>query len=180
MSDQNVEIAVLGGGCFWCVEAVFAEIAGITAVTSGYSGGRTVNPTYYEVCSEKTGHAEVVQLEFDPSRITFSEILEVFFATHDPTTLNRQGADRGARYRSVILYTTESQKDEAVDFIKALDASGTENGPVVTEVVPFEAFYPAEGEHQLFYQNNTGSMYCQIVISPKVAKVRQKFSSRLR
>ena len=180
MTDQNPEIAVLGGGCFWCVEAVFAEIAGITAVTSGYSGGRTVNPNYYEVCSEKTGHAEVVQLEFDPSRITFSEILEVFFATHDPTTLNRQGADRGARYRSVILYTTESQKDEAVDFIKALEASGTENGPVVTEVVPFEVFYPAEREHQLFYQNNTGSMYCQIVISPKVAKVRQKFSSRLR
>ena len=107
-------------------------------------------------------------------------MIEVFFATHDPTTLNRQGADRGARYRSVILYTTESQQDEAVNFIKALDASGTENGPVVTEVVPFEVFYPAEREHQLFYQNNPGSMYCQIVISPKVAKVRQKFSSRLR
>ena len=180
MTDQNVEIAVLGGGCFWCVEAVFAEIAGITAVTSGYSGGRTGNPTYYEVCSEKTGHAEVVQLEFDPCQITYSEILEVFFATHDPTTLNRQGADRGARYRSVILYTTESQQDEAVNFIKALDASGTENGPVVTEVVPFEVFYPAEREHQLFYQNNPGSMYCRIVISPKVAKVRQKFISRLR
>ena len=180
MTDQNVEIAVLGGGCFWCVEAVFAEIAGITAVTSGYSGGRTVNPTYYEVCSEKTGHAEVVQLEFDPCQVTYSEILEMFFATHDPTTLNRQGADRGARYRSAILYTTESQRDEAVNFIKALDASGTENGPVVTEVVPFEVFYPAEREHQLFYQNNPGSMYCQIVISPKVAKVRQKFSSRLR
>ncbi len=180
MTDQNVEIAVLGGGCFWCVEAVFAEIAGITAVTSGYSGGRTVNPTYYEVCSEKTGHAEVVQLEFDPCQITYSEILEMFFATHDPTTLNRQGADRGARYRSVILYTTEPQRDEAVNFIKALDASGTENGPVVTEVAPFEVFYPAEREHQLFYQNNLGSMYCQIVISPKVAKVRQKFSSRLR
>ena len=180
MTDQNVEIAVLGGGCFWCVEAVFAEIAGIAAVTSGYSGGRTVNPTYYEVCGEKTGHAEVVQLEFDPFQITYSEILEVFFASHDPTTLNRQGADRGARYRSVILYTTESQQDEAVNFIKVLDASGTENGPVVTEVVPFEVFYPAEREHQLFYQNNPGSMYCQIVISPKVAKVRQKFSSRLR
>ena len=180
MTDQNVEIAVLGGGCFWCVEAVFAEIAGITTVTSGYSGGRTVNPTYYEVCSEKTGHAEVVQLEFDPRQITYSEILEMFFATHDPTTLNRQGADRGARYRSAILYTTESQREEAVNFIKALDASGTENGPVVTEVVPFEAFYPAEREHQLFYQNNFGSMYCQIVISPKVAKVRQKFSSKLR
>ena len=150
MSDQNVEFAVLGGGCFWCVEAVFRR-----AVTSGYSGGRTVNPTYYEVCSEKTGHAEVVQLEFDPRQVTFSEILEVFFATHDPTTLNRQGADRGARYRSVILYTTESQKDQATNFIKALDASGTEKGPVVTEVAPFEEFYPAEREHHLFYQNNS-------------------------
>jgi methionine-S-sulfoxide reductase len=180
VTDQNVEIAVLGGGCFWCVEAVFAEIAGITAVTSGYSGGRTVNPTYHEVCSEKTGHAEVVQLEFDPCQVTYSEILEMFFATHDPTTLNRQGADKGARYRSVILYTTESQKDQSAIFIKELDASGTENGPVVTELSPFEVFYPAEREHQLFYQNNPGSMYCQVVISPKVAKVRQKFSSRLR
>ena len=180
MSDQNVELAVLGGGCFWCVEAVFEEVDGISGITSGYSGGHKVNPTYYEVCSEKTGHAEVVQLEFDPSQITFPEILEVFFATHDPTTLNRQGADRGPRYRSVILHTTESQKDAAENFIEALDASGTESGPVVTQVAPFDVFYPAEREHQLFYQNNPGSMYCQIVISPKVAKVRQKFSSKLR
>ena len=180
MTEQGCEIAVLGGGCFWCVEAVFMEITGITAVTSGYSGGHKASPSYYEVCSERTGHAEVVQLEFDPNRITFQEILEVFFATHDPTTLNRQGADRGARYRSVILYTSESQRDQAVNFIEALDAAGTENGPVVTEVSPFEVFYPAEREHQLFYQNNPGSMYCQIVISPKVAKVRQKFSAKLR
>ena len=179
MSDNNAEIAVLGGGCFWCVEAVFVEIAGVTAITSGYSGGHKVNPTYYEVCSEKTGHAEVVQLEFDPGRITFPEILEIFFATHDPTTINRQGADRGPRYRSVILHTTESQRDQATNFIRELDASGTEPGPVVTEVAPFDVFYPAEREHQLFYQNNPGSMYCQLVISPKVAKVRQKFSSRL-
>ena len=179
MSDNNAEIAVLGGGCFWCVEAVFVEIAGVTAITSGYSGGHKVNPTYYEVCSEKTGHAEVVQLEFDPGRITFPEILEIFFATHDPTTLNRQGADRGPRYRSVILHTTESQRDQATNFIRDLDASRTEPGPVVTEVAPFDVFYPAEREHQLFYQNNPGSMYCQLVISPKVAKVRQKFSSRL-
>ena len=180
VSDKNIEVAVLGGGCFWCVEAVFAEIAGVAAVTSGYSGGHTVDPSYYEVCGEKTGHAEVVRLEFDPSQVTFPEILEVFFATHDPTTLNRQGADRGTRYRSVILYTTESQKDQAVDFIKALDESGAEDGPVVTEVAPLEVFYPAEREHQLFYQNNSGSMYCQVVISPKVAKVRQRFSSKLR
>lgn len=180
MSDRNVEVAVLGGGCFWCVEAVFNEIAGVTAVTSGYSGGHTVNPNYYQVCREETGHAEVVRLEFDPDRITFTEILEVFFATHDPTTLNRQGADKGERYRSVILYTSESQKEQASDFIEALDAAGTENGPVVTQLVPFEAFYPAEWEHQLFYRNNPGLMYCQIVISPKVAKVRQKFSPLLR
>ena len=180
MSDQKSEVAVLGGGCFWCVEAVFEEIAGVASITSGYSGGHKVNPSYYEVCSETTGHAEVVRLEFDPATITFPEMLEVFFATHDPTTLNRQGADRGPRYRSVILYTTESQKDQAADFIKALDASGTENGPVVTEVSPFEEFYPAEDEHRLFYQNNPGSMYCQIVISPKVAKVRQKFTAKLR
>ena len=179
MSVEEMEVAVLGGGCFWCVEAVFLEIKGIATVTSGYSGGHIANPTYYQVCSEKTGHAEVVNLEFDPSQVTFAEILEMFFATHDPTTLNRQGADRGARYRSVILYTSESQKQQAVDFIKALDASGTESGPVVTQVVPFEVFYPAEREHQLFYQNNPGSMYCQIVISPKVAKVRQKFQSKL-
>ena len=180
MSDRDVEVAVLGGGCFWCVEAVYNEIAGVTAVLSGYSGGHTVNPTYYQVCSEKTGHAEVVRLEFDPERITFTDVLEVFFATHDPTTLNRQGADKGERYRSVILHTSESQKEQALDFIEALDASGSEPGPVVTQVVPFEEFYPAEREHQLFYRNNPGLMYCQIVISPKVAKVRQKFSPLLR
>ena len=180
MNDHETEIAVLGGGCFWCVEAVFAEIAGISAVTSGYSGGHTVNPTYYEVCSEKTGHAEVVKLEFDPSVVAFTDILEMFFATHDPTTVNRQGADRGARYRSVILYTTESQRYQAESFIEELNVSGAHKDPVVTTVVPFETFYPAEREHQLFYQNNPGSMYCQIVISPKVAKVRQNFGSRLR
>ena len=180
MADNNNEVAVLGGGCFWCVEAVYAEIEGVTAVTSGYSGGHTVNPTYYAVCGEQTGHAEVVQVEFDPSQITFPEILEVFFASHDPTTLNRQGADRGTSYRSVILYTNESQKNQAAEFIKALDASGAESGPVVTELAPFEAFYPAEAEHQLFYLNNSDSMYCRIVISPKVAKIRQKFSNKLR
>ena len=139
-----------------------------------------MDPTYYEVCSERTGHAEVVKVEFDPGQIAFPEILEVFFATHDPTTLNRQGADRGRRYRSVILYTSETQRDQAATFIKALDASGTESGPVVTELAPFDVFHRAEPEHQLFYLNNPGSMYCQIVISPKVAKTRQKFSEKLR
>lgn len=180
LANNNTEIAVLGGGCFWCVEAVFTEIKGVTAVASGYSGGHAVNPTYYQVCGEKTGHAEVVQVEFDPTQISFTEILEVFFASHDPTSLNRQGADVGARYRSVVFYISESQKDQAAEFIKALDASGTEPGPVVTELAPFERFYPAEKEHQLFYLNNPGSMYCRIVISPKVAKVRQKFAGKLR
>ena len=180
VDNSNNEVTVLGGGCFWCVEAVYTDIKGVTAVTSGYSGGHAVNPTYYEVCSERTGHAEVVQVEFDPSQITFPEVLEVFFASHDPTTLNRQGADRGARYRSVVLYTSESQKDQAAEFIKELDASGELNGPVVTELAPFQVFYEAEPEHQLFYQNNPGSMYCQIVISPKVAKIRQKFAKILR
>ena len=178
--ENNNEVAVFGGGCFWCTEAVFTEIKGVTSVVSGYSGGYAENPTYYQVCAEKTGHAEVVQVEFDTGQITFSELLEVFFATHDPTTLNRQGADHGARYRSVILYTSDAQKDQASEFIKALDASGTENGPVVTEIAQFERFFPAEAEHMQFYQNNPGSMYCQIVISPKVAKVRQKFANSLR
>ncbi len=179
MAD-NKEVAIFGGGCFWCTEAVFSEIKGVTSVVAGYSGGYTENPTYYQVCAEKTGHAEVVRLEFDPSQITFSELLEVFFATHDPTTLNRQGADQGARYRSVILYTSDDQKDQESEFIKALDASGTENGPVVTEIAQFERFFVAEAEHMQFYQNNPGSMYCQIVIGPKVAKVRQKFAKSLR
>ncbi|MCH8989703.1 MAG: peptide-methionine (S)-S-oxide reductase MsrA [Chloroflexi bacterium] len=182
MADNanNNEVAVFGGGCFWCTEAVFSEIKGVTSVVSGYSGGHTQNPTYYEVCAEKTGHAEVVQIEFDPSQITFSEMLEVFFATHDPTTLNRQGADQGARYRSVVLYTSDAQKDQTAAYIKELDASGDLNGSVVTETVQFEKFFEAEAEHKQFYLNNPGSMYCQIVISPKVAKVRQKFAKSLR
>ena len=178
--SNNSEVAVLGGGCFWCIEAVYTEIEGVTAVNSGYSGGHVENPTYYQVCGERTGHAEVVRVEFDPGQVTFPEILEVFFASHDPTTLNRQGADVGTRYRSVILYTSDAQKEQAAQFIKDLDASGAEPGPVVTELSPFEVFYPAEVEHHRFYDNNPGSMYCRIVIDPKVAKVRQKFSSKLR
>ena len=178
--DQNKEVAVFGGGCFWCTEAVFSEIKGVTSVVSGYSGGYTENPTYYQVCAEQTGHAEVVRFEFDPGQITFPELLEVFFATHDPTTLNRQGADHGARYRSVVLYTSDTQKDQTSEFIKELDAAGDLPGPVVTEVAQFERFFEAEAEHMQFYLNNPGSMYCQIVISPKVAKVRQKFAKSLR
>ena len=177
---QNGEVAVFGGGCFWCVEAVFMEMKGVNAVTSGYSGGHVESPSYYEVCGEQTGHAEVVRLEFDPGQITFKEMLEVFFASHDPTTLNYQGADKGTRYRSVVLYTSEEQRDQTVEFIRDLDASGTQPGPVVTQIAEFERFYEAEEEHRQFYLNNPGSMYCQIVISPKVAKVRQKFAESLR
>lgn len=180
MVDNKNEVAVLGGGCFWCIEAVFNEIRGVESVISGYAGGHKGNPTYYEVCSGSTGHAEVVRVEFDPGQIAFSEVLEVFFASHDPTTLNRQGHDVGTQYRSVILYTSENQRVQAAESIKEFEASGTANRPVVTEIAPLEVFYPAEGEHHLFYQNNPGSMYCQIVISPKVLKVRQKFASRLR
>ena len=177
---QNNEVAVFGGGCFWCVEAVFMEIKGVNSVASGYSGGHVENPSYYEVCGEQTGHAEVVRLEFDSSQIAFKEMLEVFFASHDPTTLNYQGADKGTRYRSVVLYTSEEQRDQTAAFIKELDASGTEPGPVVTQIAEFERFYEAEEEHRQFYLNNPGSMYCQVVISPKVAKVRQKFAKSLR
>ncbi len=179
MIDNN-EIAVFGGGCFWCTEAVFTEIKGVTSVVSGYSGGYVENPNYYQVCAEKTGHAEVVRIEFDPSQITFPEMLEVFFATHDPTTLNRQGADQGARYRSVVLHTSDTQRDQTAAYIEELNATGGLPGPVVTELSPFERFFEAEPEHMQFYANNPGSMYCQMVISPKVAKVRQKFAKSLR
>jgi len=178
--EENSEVAVFGGGCFWCVEAVYMEIKGVTSIASGYSGGHVENPSYYEVCGEQTGHAEVVRLEFDPGQITFKEMLEVFFASHDPTTLNYQGADRGTRYRSVVLYTSEEQRDQTAEFIKELDASKTLPGPVVTQIAEFEKFYEAEEEHRQFYQNNPGSMYCQVVITPKVAKVRQKFAKSLR
>ena len=178
--ENNNEIAVFGGGCFWCTEAVFLEIKGVKAVASGYSGGHVADPNYYQVCEATTGHAEVVRIEFDPSEISFKEMLEVFFASHDPTTLNYQGADSGARYRSVVLHTTDAQRDETAEYIKELDAEGSQPGPVVTEISPFKVFYESEPEHRQFYQNNPGSMYCQVVISPKVAKIRQKFAKSLR
>ena len=178
MGDKN-EVAVFGGGCFWCTEAVFLELKGVESVVSGYSGGHTENPTYSQVCSETTGHAEVIEIQFDPDQITYNELLEVFFATHDPTTLNRQGADKGRRYRSVILYTSESQRDQAEASIRSLDASGSLSDPVVTELAQFEKFYEAEPEHQRFYIENAGTMYCQIVIRPKLKKVRDYFAEHL-
>ena len=179
MNETN-EVAIFGGGCFWCTEAVFAELMGVTSVVPGYAGGHTENPSYKQVCSESTGHAEVSRVEFDPDRITYKDLLDVFFSTHDPTTLNRQGADRGTQYRSVILYVNDDQKLQAEDFVHKLDESGTLTDPVVTEIVPLEVFYEAEPEHKQFYLENPDSMYCQIVIRPKVAKVREKFSQKIR
>ena len=178
--EKQDEIAVFGGGCFWCIEAVFSELEGVESAISGYAGGHTENPTYRQVCSDNTGHAEVAEIRFDPSQITYNRLLEVFFATHDPTTLNRQGADTGTHYRSIILYTNDDQKERAEAFIRELDSSGSKGGPIVTEVVRLEKFYQAEADHQQFYMNNPAAMYCQIVIRPKVEKVQREFAENLR
>ena len=177
---ENREIAVFGGGCFWCTEAVFSELKGVAAVAPGYAGGHTENPSYAQVCSDETGHAEVIEVQFDPSQISYDALLEVFFATHDPTTLNRQGADKGIHYRSIILYTSDSQRDQAQAFITSLDGSGSLPNPVVTEVVQLEKLYEAEAEHRRYYMENAANMYCQIVISPKVRKVRGEFAGHVR
>ncbi len=178
--DNNDEVAVFGGGCFWCTEAVFAELKGVTSVVPGYAGGFTENPTYRQVCSETTGHAEVSRVQFDPAQITFNDLLSVFFATHDPTTLNRQGADQGTQYRSIILCADDEQKRQAEAYLEELEKSSSLNGPVVTEIVPLKQFYEAEPEHKQFYMENSDSMYCQIVINPKLAKLRDKFAGSLR
>jgi peptide-methionine (S)-S-oxide reductase len=173
------EVAVFGGGCFWCTEAVFAELKGVVSVVPGYAGGHTANPTYAQVCSGKTGHAEVIRIQFDSSQITYKDLLAVFFATHDPTTLNRQGADRGTQYRSIILYTSDEQRAQAEAFIREMDRSGSQGSPVVTEVVPLDRFYEAEPEHKQYYLENPGSMYCHVVIRPKVEKVRKDFARQV-
>ena len=178
--EKKDEIAVFGGGCFWCTEAVFSQLKGVLSVVSGYAGGHVENPTYRQVCSDNTGHAEVVKIQFDPDQITYNRLLEVFFATHDPTTLNRQGADRGTLYRSTILYTGDDQKEQAEAFIRELDSSGSKRDPIVTEVVQLERFYEAEADHKQFYINNPAAMYCQIVIRPKVEKVRGEFAEHIR
>jgi len=180
-SEQNKrEVATLGGGCFWCLDAVFADLKGVESAVSGYSGGTVDNPTYREVCSGTTGHAEVSQITFDPKVITFRELLEVFFAIHDPTTPNRQGADEGPQYRSAIFYHTPEQKAIAEQMIKELDAKGVWDRPIVTEVTPFQKFYRAEDYHQDYYKNNPGQSYCRIVIAPKVAKARKQFLEKLK
>ena len=179
-SPSTSETATLGGGCFWCLEAVYAGLKGVVRVESGYAGGTVPNPSYREVCAETTGHAEVVQLTFDPQVISFKEILEVFFTIHDPTTLNRQGADVGTQYRSAIFYHTPDQKATAEQVIQEITAAGVWEKPIVTEVTPFSAFYKAEAYHQEFFQRNPQQPYCQFVIAPKVASFRKKFLAKLK
>jgi peptide-methionine (S)-S-oxide reductase len=176
----EVEVATLGGGCFWCLEAVYDDLAGVEDVVSGYSGGRVPDPSYQLVCSGTTGHAEVIQVRYDPREINFREILEVFFSIHDPTTLNRQGADVGTQYRSAIFYHTPEQKGTAEALIRELEAEKIWSGRIVTEVTPFEDFYPAEDYHQEYFARNPGQGYCQVVIAPKLAKFRQKYAGRLK
>lgn len=172
------QLATLGGGCFWCLEAVYLELHGVEKVISGYAGGTVVNPSYKQICTGTTGHAEVVQLTFDPDQISFREILEVFFTIHDPTTLNRQGADVGTQYRSAIFYHDETQRQIAETMIAELDAARIWLNPIVTEVSPLDIFYEAEAYHQDYYRQNANQPYCHIVISPKVAKFRQKFAAK--
>jgi peptide-methionine (S)-S-oxide reductase len=178
--NQSNEVATLAGGCFWCLEAVFDDLQGVHDVVSGYSGGSVPNPTYSEVTSGRTGHAEVVQVTFDSSAISFAEILEVFFSIHDPTTLNRQGPDAGTQYRSAVFYHTQEQKAITEQVIAELEEQGVWDRPIVTQVAPFEAFYPAEAYHQEYYANNPRQPYCQMVVAPKVAKFRKKYAGRLK
>jgi peptide-methionine (S)-S-oxide reductase len=176
----NLEIATLAGGCFWCLEAVFDQLQGVAEVVSGYSGGNTPNPTYRMVCSGETGHAEVVNIRFDPSQITFRELLEVFFSIHDPTTPNRQGGDLGTQYRSAIFYHSPEQKAISEQTIANLNAAGDWRNPIVTEVTPYQAFFPAEDYHQEYYANNPYQPYCQIVVAPKVAKFHKLYKDRVK
>ncbi|UCE02734.1 MAG: peptide-methionine (S)-S-oxide reductase MsrA [Candidatus Latescibacterota bacterium] len=177
---RSHEMCTLGGGCFWCLEAAFEQLRGIESVVSGYAGGATPNPSYELVCTGTSGHAEVVQLRFDPEVITFGEILRVFFTIHDPTTLNRQGNDIGTQYRSVIFYHTADQKRISQETIEALQREGLWNDPIVTEVTPLEHFYPAEAYHQEYYRKNPQQPYCAAIVAPKVAKVRTQFMQQLK
>jgi peptide-methionine (S)-S-oxide reductase len=179
-TSPATETATLGGGCFWCLEAVYDQLKGVQDVVSGYAGGQVVNPTYRQVCSGTTGHAEVVQIRFDPQVITFDDLLDVFFTIHDPTTLNRQGADVGPQYRSAIFYHSPEQQAIAERKIKELDAQRLWPDPIVTEITPFDVFYPAEDYHQEYYENNLNQGYCQFIIAPKVAKFRKLYLNRLK
>lgn len=175
--SSQAKIAVFGGGCFWCTEAVYGELRGVVSVMPGYAGGTTVNPTYEQVSSGNTGHAEAIKIEYDPAQISYNDLLTVFFATHDPTTLNRQGGDIGTQYRSIILYTDETQKSEAESIIKKLNETGEK---VVTELKPLESFYEAEDYHRQYYLKNSSAPYCQLVINPKLEKLKDKFYGLLK
>jgi len=176
---QN-ELATFGSGCFWCTEAFFQRLKGVEKVESGYSGGKIRNPSYREVCTGTTGHAEVIHVSFDPDQLSFEELLEVFFSTHDPTTLNKQGADTGTQYRSVIFYHSEDQKKSAEEFKKQLDASGKFTKPIVTEISPFNEFFPAENYHQEYFNRNGEAPYCQFVIAPKLEKFKNGFKEKMK
>ncbi|MGA8302688.1 MAG: peptide-methionine (S)-S-oxide reductase MsrA [Thermoplasmata archaeon] len=178
--DPAREVATLGGGCFWCTEAVFTELRGVDRVDSGYAGGTTRNPTYEQVCSGRTGHAEVVQVTFDPRILSFHDLLTVFFTVHDPTTLNRQGADVGTQYRSVVFYHDDRQRATAEQVIREIQGEKIWGKKIVTEVAPFTAFYPAEEYHRDYFARNPSGGYCQMVIAPKVAKFRSKYADRLK
>lgn len=179
MNDHTREVATLGGGCFWCLDAAFRQLEGVEKVESGYAGGRVVNPTYHDVCSGTTGHAEVVQVTFDPEVISFRDLLGVFFTIHDPTTKDRQGADVGPQYRSIVLYHSPEQRDVAEQVIDELNHGRVWDKPIVTDLAPMTAFYPAERYHQDYYANNPNQPYCQLVVAPKVAKVRKAYFDRL-
>ena len=180
ISSNDQEVATLGGGCFWCLEAVYDELNGVEQVESGYSGGTVVNPSYRQVCAGTTGHAEVVQLTFDPQVISFKEILEIFFTIHDPTTLNRQGGDVGPQYRSAIFYHSQAQKAIAEQVIQEINAAHIWPAPIVTEVTPFSTFYQAEDYHQEYFKHNSQQPYCQVVVAPKVTKFRKQYLAKLK
>lgn len=180
MEKKQLKTAVFAGGCFWCTEAIFAEIKGVEKVTSGFTGGKVANPTYQEVCTGSTGHAECIKIEYDPQVVSYVKLLEVFFMTHDPTTLNRQGADVGTQYRSEIFYTDEKQHQEALEVINRLLLEKIWNKPIVTALSPLGQFYSAEGYHQQYYENNPNQGYCKIVITPKVEKFKKLFSDLLK
>jgi peptide-methionine (S)-S-oxide reductase len=178
--NNNTDTATFGAGCFWCVEAVFQRLEGVLKVTSGYSGGHIENPTYEQVCSKTSGHVEVARIIYDPSKVTFDELLEVFWQTHDPTTPNQQGADVGPQYRSVVFYHNEEQKQKAEQYKKELNASGAWDKPIVTDIEPLKNYYAAENYHQNYYNNNEDQMYCRYVIRPKVEKFEKVFKNKLK
>lgn len=177
---EGMEVATFAGGCFWCTEAVFLEIKGVEKVVSGYIGGKTINPTYKEICTGETGHAEAIQITFNPNEVAYEDLLEVFFGTHDPTTLNRQGADVGTQYRSAIFYHSEAQKTKAENYIQLLEKEKLYDKKIVTKVSSATVFYPAEDYHQNYYNQNSSQGYCQMVIAPKLEKLRKYYKSKLK